>query len=171
MRWCFAHGSCCKLPSRPAVNRKSPLRAGKKRPGRVAQKARVEDSRSSVDSFEMPLALTPSLRVARIILPLAAVMSVHAPSASAAPGSLALQGCASTSAVDSCALGFGLTGAHGVAASSDGASVYVASKTNGAIASFERDPATGATSEIGCFSQGVTGGCTTDSSGALLGAA
>src|SRR6201995_3792958 len=119
----------------------------------------------------MLTALIPSLRVARIILPLAAVMAVLAPSASAAPGSISLQGCSSTSATEGCALGFGLTGAHGVAVSPDGASVYLASKTNGALASFERDPATGATSELGCFSQGSVGGCSTDGSGALLGAA
>lgn len=62
-----------------------------------------------------------------------------------------------------CEDGTALGGAIGVAASSDGRSVYVASDVSDAVAVFDRDPATGALSQkpgtAGCISETGTSGC------------
>jgi DNA-binding beta-propeller fold protein YncE len=81
-----------------------------------------------------------------------------------------------------CGKAKGLYGARAVAVSPDGANVYVASgiagdnvaKSYGAVAILERDPATGAITEVGCLSSdgtdhqdGASGACTPEPS--LLG--
>lgn len=80
-------------------------------------------------------------------------------------------GCASESGADGCADGTALVGAHALALSPDGASAYVASYGQGAVAVFDRDIDTGALIQkagaAGCHSGGGTGGCT---AGVALGA-
>ena len=61
-----------------------------------------------------------------------------------------------------CQDGTALAGAHGVAASPDGTSVYVASDGSAAVAVFDRDPATGALTQkpgLACVSETGTGAC------------
>src|SRR6185312_1135192 len=55
---------------------------------------------------------------------------------------------------DGCVPGRGLAGAFGLAASADGRSVYVASRTSGAVAVFDRDASSGAVTQ-----KAGTGGC------------
>src|SRR4029079_5494735 len=55
---------------------------------------------------------------------------------------------------DGCVPGRGLAGAFGLAASADGRSVYVASRTSGAVAVFDHDASSGAV-----IQKAGTGGC------------
>jgi DNA-binding beta-propeller fold protein YncE len=76
-----------------------------------------------------------------------------------ATGALTQVGC--VSAADAgCAAGRGLTGADTVAVSPDGTSVYVGAFEGNAVASFTRDPATGALTQSGCLTADQTEGCT-----------
>ena len=85
-----------------------------------------------------------------------------------ATGALSGQGCIAD-AGDTAGCGTtqqGLNGARGVAVSPDGSSVYVASSTDDAIVSFDRNPATGALSGQGCIADaGDTAGCGTTQQG------
>jgi 6-phosphogluconolactonase len=96
---------------------------------------------------------------------------------------VAPEAASSDSGTSSCAVGKALTGAHAVAVSPDGASVYVAGGTAGAsvatsfgaVVILKRNPATGAITETGCLSSdgtdgrdGASGACTPTPS--LLGA-
>jgi DNA-binding beta-propeller fold protein YncE len=70
-----------------------------------------------------------------------------------------IAGCVSEDGtMGTCDLGDGLNGATAVAVSPDGRNVYVASFDGDAVASFERDPATGALNQIDCWSEDGSGG-------------
>src|SRR3954449_5812227 len=79
--------------------------------------------------------------------------------ASASPGALTVQGCLAQHHAEDCSDATALTGAHGVAVSPDGASVYTVGRSPGAVASFSRDPVTGAVTETGCTAEGGADGC------------
>lgn len=93
-----------------------------------------------------------------------------APPATAATGDLTYRGCFKWPAgsADCPATHIALGGAHAVAMSSDGLSVYVSSFNHNAVAIFTRDPATGALTAAGCvidddvFGGGSDPGCTED---------
>jgi DNA-binding beta-propeller fold protein YncE len=74
------------------------------------------------------------------------------------------EGCWSQLAGDGCRAAHALIGASSVTVAPDGKTVYVAAAYSNAIASFERDPATGALTQgpgIGCTSEGGFEGCAT----------
>jgi DNA-binding beta-propeller fold protein YncE len=78
-------------------------------------------------------------------------------------------GCVSSDGTGgACDQGSGLGKPQGVAVSVDGKHVYVASTTGDAVALFSRDKKTGTLSQLGCISNGGSGGC--DSGTALDGA-
>jgi DNA-binding beta-propeller fold protein YncE len=79
----------------------------------------------------------------------------------ASTGALTQAGCVATGGGD-CAPGRGLRGADAVAVSPDGTSVYVGAFDGNAVASFTRDPATGALTQTGCLATETTEGCTYD---------
>jgi DNA-binding beta-propeller fold protein YncE len=79
----------------------------------------------------------------------------------ASTGALTQAGCVSTGGGD-CAPGRGLRGADAVAVSPDGRNVYVGAFDGNAVASFNRDAASGALTQIGCRSIDTTEGCTYD---------
>lgn len=68
-------------------------------------------------------------------------------------------------ATDGCAPGLALGAPEGMAASEDGASVYVATAASNAVLTLQRDPATGAltqaTDGTGCVANGPIAGCAT----------
>ena len=67
-------------------------------------------------------------------------------------GALTPRGCVqNTGGVDCAAVAAGLDVPESVAVSPDGRSVYVASEISSAVARFDRDPATGALTQRGCF--------------------
>jgi DNA-binding beta-propeller fold protein YncE len=72
-------------------------------------------------------------------------------------------GCVSETGAGACADGHGLDGAHSVAVSPDGKSVYVASYNGSAVARLVRNPTTGAitqpTGSAGCVSEDGSGLC------------
>jgi DNA-binding beta-propeller fold protein YncE len=72
-------------------------------------------------------------------------------------------GCISEVADDGCKVGAGLDDAEGVTVSPDGRSVYVASQNSNAVAVFERDPNTGALTQLSgkaaCIAERATEGC------------
>ncbi|MEX0992802.1 MAG: beta-propeller fold lactonase family protein [Solirubrobacterales bacterium] len=79
-------------------------------------------------------------------------------------------GCVSeTGSGGSCADGLALNGAHDVVVSPDGEDVYVASRVSSAVASFNRDTATGTLTQKpgteGCTSEDGTGGLCVNGSG------
>ncbi|MDA0159100.1 lactonase family protein [Solirubrobacter ginsenosidimutans] len=72
--------------------------------------------------------------------------------ASAQPGALTQAGCVSeSSSGGTCADGYGIEGATAIAISPDGRNVYVAAPATQSLAVFARDAATGALTELGCF--------------------
>lgn len=77
-----------------------------------------------------------------------------------APGS----GCVSSLPIPGCATGRALTGPDVVTVSPDGKNVYVGAFIGSAIATFDRDPATGALTqpadETGCLTEAAIAGCT-----------
>jgi DNA-binding beta-propeller fold protein YncE/lysophospholipase L1-like esterase len=89
-----------------------------------------------------------------------AALLALAPGARAATGALEPQGCLALSAAEGCNLASGLGGVHAVAVSPDGRRVYTAAKASSAVGVFERDPVTGAVTQIGCVAEGGAGGCT-----------
>lgn len=60
-----------------------------------------------------------------------------------------------------CATGLALDAPEGLAASADGASVYVAAATSNAVVTLQRDPSTGALTQTGCLTNTTTTGCGT----------
>jgi DNA-binding beta-propeller fold protein YncE len=78
-------------------------------------------------------------------------------------------GCVSETGAGPCADGHGLKGAHGVAVSPDGKSVYVASGGSDAVARLNRNTTTGAITQpagtAGCVSETGTGGTCADGHG------
>jgi DNA-binding beta-propeller fold protein YncE len=60
-------------------------------------------------------------------------------------------GCVATGGAEGCGSANGLDGANSVTVSPDGRSVYATARTSGAVASFSRDPSTGALTQTGCF--------------------
>ena len=77
----------------------------------------------------------------------------------ASDGALAETGCIAETATSGCTLGHGLEAADGIAISPDGTSVYVASETSDAVASFTRSSA-GALTEQGCVAEASGDTCT-----------
>ena len=67
-----------------------------------------------------------------------------------------------------------MDGAYDVAISADGRNVYVAARVSSAVATFARDPATGALAQLGgengCIAQGGVDGCRPSTSPSLRGA-
>jgi DNA-binding beta-propeller fold protein YncE len=77
--------------------------------------------------------------------------SVVALERDASTGRLTFSSCTSDDGTNGlCTDGEALRGATGVTVSPDGASVYVAASTSGAVLSFRRDPDTGALTQTGC---------------------
>lgn len=64
-------------------------------------------------------------------------------------------------AIAGCATGVALGAPEGLAASADGASVYVAAAASNAVLTLQRDPSTGALTQTGCLANAATTGCTT----------
>lgn len=69
-------------------------------------------------------------------------------------------GCLIAQLTDTCARGRGIRAATGVALSANGRRVYVSAFNSGAIAVFDRDPATGVLEQVGCMSVRRDEGCT-----------
>lgn len=69
-------------------------------------------------------------------------------------------GCISEAGMDGCAKGQGLGETIEAAISPDGRNLYVVARVSNSVAIFKRDPATGALTEAGCFSQPAVEGCT-----------
>lgn len=96
-----------------------------------------------------------------------ALASAGRSSGVAADGSFAqlagTSGCISQTAPDEhplkgCAHGIGLLGAAAIAVSPDGLNAYVAAYDSNAVASFRRDPTTGALKQLNCVSANATSG-------------
>ncbi len=82
------------------------------------------------------------------------------PPAAAVPGELTPAGCIQDAGLGDCGPNQqGLDGAEGVAVSPDGASVYVASAVDDAVARFDRDPTTGVLTPAGCIQDAGLGDC------------
>jgi DNA-binding beta-propeller fold protein YncE len=104
-------------------------------------------------------------------LGLAAAPALGAPPIEVLPGTAA---CVSeTGNGGICVDGKALDGANAVAVSPDGINVYVASATSGAVAVFDREPSTGALTQLafgtqGCWSEDGSGGACSDGRGLQL---
>ncbi len=74
-------------------------------------------------------------------------------------------GCIAANGASGCALARGLDGPNSVAVSADGKNVYASSLVSNAVASFRRNPSTGALTQAddgsGCITNAPTTGCTT----------
>jgi 6-phosphogluconolactonase (cycloisomerase 2 family) len=89
-------------------------------------------------------------------------------------GALSEVGCWAERATLGCRDVRGLDGAYDLAISADGRNVYVAARVSSAVATFARDGATGALSQLpgenGCIAQAGADGCRPSTSASLMGA-
>jgi DNA-binding beta-propeller fold protein YncE len=77
-------------------------------------------------------------------------------------GSLIYNSCFRSGGGSGCSAAGGINGAHGVAVSPDGASVYVAASAGAAIARFDRAVPAGTLTPVACVSRTATDGCTAE---------
>ena len=96
------------------------------------------------------LVLSPDARFAYVVSSTSSSIAVFARDATS--GALSQTGCISDNGNDGvCADGIALRGATALALSPDGAYLYAAARSSGAIAVLARDPATGALRQTGCL--------------------